>query len=403
MQNRLIGSALIIAGTSLGAGMIAMPLATAVIGFWPALLLMLFNWALATYSGLLVADVCRACPGVTSLYAAAGQLLGRPGQLIASLATLFLPYALCAAYITGAAGHLNGSLAHWFSVTLPQGFSAICVTALFAGVIVISTSSVDLATRGLFILKVMMLVLLIGLLLPRVEPAYLNTMPVSDGVMWAALPLFFTSFGFQATVPSIVRYLEYKPAQIRPAVITGSTLPLIIYLLWVIGTNGVLPQDSLVAMQNGQDPVSALVIGLTRFGGSVWISTAVNLFAILALATSFLGVALGLFDYLAEAFRRNSTFSGRMQTAVITFVPPLLVALYFSDSFITALGFAAIALVVLAIALPVVMTWKLIGGIHGKHYQLPGGRKALLVVMSAGVMIVFVQLAIVSGILPGIR
>ena len=330
MQNRLIGSALIIAGTSLGAGMIAMPLATAVIGFWPALLLMLFNWALATYSGLLVAEVCRACPGTTSLYGAAGQLLGRPGQIIASLATLFLPYALCAAYITGAAGHLNGSLAHWFSINLPQGFSAIGVTALFAGVIVISTSSVDLVTRALFMLKVIMLVMLIGLLLPKVEPAYLNTMPISDGVVWAALPLFFTSFGFQATVPSIVRYLEDKPGQIRPAVIIGSTLPLIIYLLWVIGTNGVLPQDSLVAMQNGQDPVSALVIGLTQFGGSIWISTAINLFAILALATSFLGVALGLFDYLAEVFQRAGSFTDRLQTALITFIPPLLVALFFS-------------------------------------------------------------------------
>ncbi|WP_211827369.1 aromatic amino acid transport family protein [Kistimonas asteriae] len=402
MQNRLIGSALIIAGTSLGAGMIAMPLATAVIGFWPALVLMVFNWALATYSGLLVAEVCRACPGTTSLYGASGQLLGRPGQFIASLATLFLPYALCAAYITGAAGHLNGSLAHWFSIALPQGFSAICVTALFAGVIVISTSSVDLVTRGLFMLKVMMLVMLIGLLLPKVEPAYLNTMPVSDSVIWAALPLFFTSFGFQATVPSIVRYLEDKPAQIRPAVIIGSTLPLIIYLLWVIGTNGVLPQGSLVAIQNGQDPVSALVIGLTRFGDSVWISTAVNLFAILALATSFLGVALGLFDYIAEAFRRNGTFSGRLQTAVITFVPPLLVALYFPNSFITALGFAAIALVVLAVALPVVMVWRLCKSQADDFGWIFSSKAMLILAVVAGILIILAQLAVVSGMLPSI-
>ena len=402
MRNRLIGSALIIAGTSLGAGMIAMPLATAVIGFWPALILMLLNWALATYSGLLVAETCRACPGTTSLYGVAGQLLGRPGQLVASLATLFLPYALCAAYITGAAGHLNGSLNHWFNIVLPEGGAAIGVTVLFAGIIVISTSSVDLVTRGLFMLKVMMLVLLIGLLLPKVETSYLNTVPVSDGVVWAALPLFFTSFGFQATVPSIVRYLEDKPANIRPAVVIGSTLPLIVYLLWVISTNGVLPQGLLVTMQNGQDPVSALVIGLTRHGDSLWISTAVNLFAILALATSFLGVALGLFDYLAEAFQRNSTFGGRLQTAMITFIPPLLVSLYFPDSFITALGFAAIALVVLAIALPVVMTWKLAGSNREGGDQFYGGKCALGLMMSAGVLIILAQLAIASGVLPSI-
>ncbi len=402
MQNRLIGSALIIAGTSLGAGMIAMPLATAVIGFWPALLLMLFNWALATYSGLLVAEVCLACPGTTSLYGAAGQLLGRPGQLIASLATLFLPYALCAAYITGAAGHLNGSLAHWFSIDLPQGFSAIGVTALFAGVIVISTSSVDLVTRALFMLKVIMLVMLIGLLLPKVEPAYLNTMPVSDGVVWAALPLFFTSFGFQATVPSIVRYLENQPASIRPAVIMGSTLPLIVYLLWVMATNGVLPQNNLVDMRTNQDPVSALVIALSQFGGSVWISSGANLFAVLALATSFTGVSLGLFDYLSEACRRSDTFRGRLQTAVITFIPPLLVALYFPDSFITVLGFAAIVLVVLAIALPVAMAYMLYKRQSIGSRRL-GGRTGIYVLMPvAGILIVLTQCAIVAGVLSGI-
>ncbi len=402
MQNKLIGSALIIAGTSLGAGMIAMPLATAVIGFWPALLLMLFNWGLATYSGLLVAEVCLACPGTTSLYGAAGQLLGRPGQFIASLATLFLPYALCAAYITGAAGHLNGSLSHWFSIDLPQGFSAIGVTALFAGVIVISTSSVDLVTRVLFMLKVLMLVMLIGLLLPKVEPAYLNTMPVYDGVVWAALPLFFTSFGFQATVPSIVRYLENQPTSIRPAVIIGSTLPLIVYLLWVMATNGVLPQNNLVDMRTNQDPVSALVIALSQFGGSVWISSGANLFAVLALATSFTGVSLGLFDYLSEACRRSDTFSGRLQTAMITFIPPLLVALYFPDSFITVLGFAAIVLVVLAIALPVAMTYMLY-----KRQRISSGifgvRAGTYVLMPiAGVLIVLTQCAIVAGLLPGI-
>ncbi|MEA5720448.1 GTP-binding protein, partial [Salmonella enterica subsp. enterica serovar Virginia] len=41
---------------------------------------------------------------------------------------------------------------------------------------------------------------------------------------------------------------------------------------------------------------------------------AVHLFADLALATSFLGVALGLFDYLADLFQRRSTVSGRLQT-----------------------------------------------------------------------------------------
>jgi tyrosine-specific transport protein len=37
------------------------------------------------------------------------------------------------------------------------------------------------------------------------------------------------------------------------------------------------------------------------------VELAVHLFADLALATSFLGVALGLFDYLADLFQRRNT------------------------------------------------------------------------------------------------
>lgn len=58
------------------------------------------------------------------------------------------------------------------------------------------------------------------------------------------------------------------------------------------------------------------------------VELAVHLFADLALATSFLGVALGLFDYLADLFQRRNTVAGRLQTGAITFLPPLAFALF---------------------------------------------------------------------------
>lgn len=59
------------------------------------------------------------------------------------------------------------------------------------------------------------------------------------------------------------------------------------------------------------------------------VNIAVNLFAALALATSFLGVALGLFDYLADLFKRSNRASGRFQSGLLTFVPRYSVR-YFS-------------------------------------------------------------------------
>ncbi len=59
----------------------------------------------------------------------------------------------------------------------------------------------------------------------------------------------------------------------------------------------------------------------------------VHLFADLALATSFLGVSLGLFDYLADMFQRKNSVGGRLQSGIITFLPPLAFALFYPPRF----------------------------------------------------------------------
>ena len=57
LKNKTFGSALIIAGTTIGAGMLAMPLTSAGMGFGYTLLLLVGLWALLVYSGLLFVEV----------------------------------------------------------------------------------------------------------------------------------------------------------------------------------------------------------------------------------------------------------------------------------------------------------------------------------------------------------
>ena len=56
LQNKTFGSALIIAGTTIGAGMLAMPLTSAGMGFGYTVLLLVGLWALLVYSGLLFVE-----------------------------------------------------------------------------------------------------------------------------------------------------------------------------------------------------------------------------------------------------------------------------------------------------------------------------------------------------------
>ncbi|MNH34625.1 Tyrosine-specific transport protein [compost metagenome] len=87
---------------------------------------------------------------------------------------------------------------------------------------------------------------------------------------------------------------------------------------------------------------------------------------------------------------------------MITFVPPLLFALYFPQGFIMALGYAAIALAVLAVLLPVALVWQSRKQAEAHHYRVPGGVVALGLAGAMGVLIVGVQVSVSLGMLPAL-
>ena len=51
------------------------------------------------------------------------------------------------------------------------------------------------------------------------------------------------------------------------------------------------------------------------------IAVVLNFFAYMAIATSFLGVTLGLFDYIADLFKFDDSVLGRTKTTLVTFLP----------------------------------------------------------------------------------
>lgn len=129
------------------------------------------------------------------------------------------------------------------------------------------------------------------------------------------------------------------------------------------------------------------------------VELAVHLFADLALATSFLGVALGLFDYLADLFQRRSTVSGRLQTGLITFLPPLAFALFYPRGFVMALGYAGVALAVLALLILLCWSGSAVNRAQA-GYRVAGGTPALALVFICGIVVIGVQFSIALGFLP---
>ena len=277
--------------------------------------------------------------------------------------------------------------------------STVIFTIVVAAVVTIGTGTVDKVNRVLFTIKLIAMAMVLTFLAPNVTESYLLSMPVEQGLVVAAIPVIFTSFGFHGSIPAIVNYLNGNTPSLRKAIIVGSSIPLIIYVFWQVVTLGVVSQDALVDNQGLSGLISTLSTKVHQSG----LGQTIGVFADLALLTSFLGVSLGLFEFLGDSFNKKKAASSRIVVGAITFVPPMGFALFYPQGFIMALGYAAIALAILAIFLPIMMVKKArVAEDTQGGYQVFGGTAGLMISGTVGFIIIAAQLLITMGVLPSL-
>lgn len=398
MKSKLLGSTLIIAGTTIGAGMLALPLASAGIGFSTSLVIMLGLWALMSFTALLMVEIHQYADKDATLHTLAKQILGEKGKWVATFAMLFLFYALCAAYIAGGGAQFTHRIAGFTGAEIDGQIGTLIFTLIVAAVVTIGTATVDKVNRLLFAGKIIAMVVVLTFLAPNVTQSYLLSMPVGQGLIVASIPVIFTSFGFHGSIPAIVNYLDGHTPSLRKAIIVGSAIPLIIYIFWQVVTLGVVSQPDLI----GNAGLSALISTLSQTVHQSNLGNIIGIFADLALLTSFLGVSLGLFEFMGDTIRKKNGCMNRIAASLVTFTPPLIFALYYPQGFIMALGYAAIALAVLAILLPLVMVVRVRQTATANHYQVGGGNVALVATGVVGIVIIGSQLLITAGVLPSL-
>ncbi|MEZ9196770.1 amino acid permease [Shewanella sp. 10N.286.54.B9] len=395
MNSKILGSIAIVAGTAIGGGMLALPLATASLGTIPALLLLVVIWGVSIYTSLLMLEInLRAGVGL-NVHAITGKTLGKLGQLIQGGSFLSLLFALTMVYLMGGSSLLESKM-ELVGMEMDNQLAVLLFTAIFGGFIAVGVRWIDKVSRVLFTSMIALLVIVVAYLLPEVDMALLmnnSTAGIVAGSdltnLWlAAVPIVFTSFGFHVCIATIVRYLDGDAISLRKVLIIGSTIPLVCYILWLMVTLGTLGGKTVYGFE-GSLPL--LVTALQGVADSAILQQFIDLFANLALVTSFLGVTMSLFDYVAELTRAKDNALGRAQTWLLTFIPPLLCALYYPDGFFQVLGFAAIPLVVMIIFLPIAMALgqrkQNLGG-----YQVSGGSAALTAAGVLGVGIIAAQL-----------
>ncbi len=378
----VIGGTLLIAGTQIGVGMLALPVATGPGGFVPSIIIYLVCWAFMLCTGLLLVEVSLWMPRDTSFISMADQILGPVGRAIFWVIYLFLFVTVMIAHAAGG-GSVLLDITGW---NLPNWAAVVIYSAVLAPVVYLGARSVDRLNMFLISGVVVCYLAFLGVSFGSVS---FNLLTYSNwGKAWFALPILFTAFTYQVIIPTLMTYMERNVKKIRLAIFLGSSIPLLIYLVWEFVILGIIPSEGPNGLieagkmgQNAIGPLKELVPSVFHIG---------KYFAFFALTTSFIPLALSFFDFLADGLKWDKKGVQRIILCLIVFGVPMLIALAYPHIFLVALGYAGgISCAFLFGLMPPLLAWvgRYIKQYPQEQHQLPGGKTALVGLMTFALFI----------------
>lgn len=357
-KSKFIGGILLIIGTSIGGGMLALPVSTAEVGFSHSILFLFLCWLIMTCGALLILEVNMRLPAGSNMVTMAKSTLGLPGQIIAWVTYLFLLYTLLAAYISGGGDVFNGLLQR-FDLSVAPWITSVLFTLLFSSIVYSGIQTVDYVNRGLMFGKLSIYALLLLIISPHSHMSTLNGGSMS--AITGCLMILIASFSFASIVPSLRDYFADDIKSLYRVIIYGSFIPLLCYIAWdgvimsVISREG---NDGLLALAHTEHATSGLTHALNNAVQSSWITGFFGFFTSICMITAFLGVSIGLFDFLADGFALAKKGAQGKRTLALTFIPPMIVVLINPGIYLKALNYAGICCIVLLLLMPTLMAWQ---------------------------------------------
>lgn len=396
---KLIGGIFLVMGTCIGAGMLALPIISSVSGFITAFALLVGCWLIMLFSAFLMLEASLWMPLNSNIISMSRCTLGKGGELLAWIVYLLLLYSINSAYLSSGTDIIYG-LFGCANLTVPSWICTVLFVAIFGFVVFRGIRSVDYVNRFLMLFKIAILLTLIVLI-----SKHINISKLVIGrhqIVTSSVTVMITAFAFSTIIPTLRTYLDNNAKQLRLCIFLGSLIPLFLYILWELVILGSIPltgDNSLAAMQRSNHAITDLILALNIFTKSSVITICARIFINICVLTSFLGVSLCFMDFLKDSFALYRIKHSRLDLAVFTFFPPIVIVLFYPGAFIKALNYAGMLCIVLEIILPALMVWN--GRYRNKlagTYQTKGGKAAVGGVLVLGLSIILLNILKVNMI-----
>ncbi|MEG9544810.1 aromatic amino acid transporter [Mannheimia sp. HC-2023] len=397
-QPSVFGGACIIASVCVGAGMLGLPSAGS--GAWTiwTILVLLLTMSVMMLSGFMLLEAYRKYDLRASFNTVTKDVLGCQVNMINNLAVYFVGGILLYAYITSSGLILQELLG------LNSKIASALFVLVFGAFVWHSTRAVDRISVILIVFMVLSFAFSIFGLTANISfDTLFDTQSANDsGYLKYAmmmLPVALTSFGYHHSVSSMRAYYgeEKKAAK---AIFYGTLISFLLYFVWVVSIFGNLPRDQFAPIIESGGNVDVLLKILGGVVDSASVKHSLNAFSMAAILSSFIGVGLGVFDFLADFFGFQNDKAGRTKSYLVTFLPPLVLSILFPFGFVTAIGYAGAVATIWTCIIPAVLVYKVRQQGLQEGFKVGGGNLLIGAVILFGVLVAVFHFLAMFEMLP---
>ncbi|MBU1110258.1 hypothetical protein KKB83_01425 [Patescibacteria group bacterium] len=318
MKGKFPRAILLQIGAVIGAGIFGIPYAVTHAGLPLGIFYLLFLTGVTLLINLAYAEVILRTPGDHQLTGYGRLYLGRIGTFLAFLSLITGAYGAILAYTTQTGKFL----------TLLLGTSGtdiifgLLIFALAAIGVILGLKKVS-QMESIIVPGIVILILLITFLgLPHFSKN--NLVGGTDNLMVALAPygvIFFALSG-STVIPEMEELLRNKHTSLKKAVVWGTLIPALIYLLFTLTVVGICGKTTSPDAIPGL--IQFLPTGIIKIGA---------LLGVLAMFSSFLILGYVLKEMFYRDFRMSSLLSWGL-----SFAPPLVLFLLGARDFVKILG-----------------------------------------------------------------
>jgi tyrosine-specific transport protein len=369
----------LISGTCIGGGMLAMPVQTAEIGFCHSFLGLFICWAFMTFTGLCLMEATLWIKNETHFSSLTRILIGNWLKVIAIIVYLFMNYASLVAYTAGGAILIQTWAKTFLDLTISYEICCIIYTLIFGSAVALGAQFLG---RVNFWFMVSLGLCYLGLV--GIGSNYIN----SENLSWRSnfveslgtFSMILATFSYQMVVPSVCSFMNYDTARLRKIILFGTTIPFIIYSIWILVIHGAVALEGVdglrVAWENGHSATAPLHKQINH-----WMVTVLaDAFALFAVVTSYFGLSMALFHFLNDCFNEMKINMNRNAVIFLTVFPALVLGILFPRALLQFLDLSGgYGDTILSGMIPVALVW--VGRYNKKFesvYKAPGGKIALI-------------------------